>query len=98
MDKGKTIRPMKVRLYYSKTDETNCMSNILWDGKFPMSPKGFPSNHPVRIDGGTAFKKFREKYWASCFPEGDGIAFNPHKHGRSVVVSDIKAIFGWEVE
>jgi len=69
MDKGKTIRPMKVRLYYSKTDETNCMSNILWDGKFPMSPKGFPSNHPVRIDGGTAFKKFREKYWASCFPE-----------------------------
>ena len=44
-------------------------------------------------------RAFRERgYWASCFPEGDGITMKT-KRGQKAeqVAQDIREVFGWEV-
>lgn len=85
-----------------------CHSNILWSGKFPMRNGRFPNNHPcavtsdrVAMEMGSAsnIEAFRERgYWASCFPEGDGIVFSPEKEqSREQVEADIRECFGWDV-
>jgi len=84
--------------------------NILWEGLFPMRAGAFPRNHPCYAPGevragdvqfGTsdALQTFRERgYWASCFPEGDGITMKAEKEQTpEQVVQDIKECFGWEV-
>lgn len=89
-----------------------CYSNIIWDGRYPMRHGKFPENHPCSDSGDAAFTgaseskpsagnigKFRERgYWASCFPEGDGITFEPLKEqSREQVLTDIHECFGWEL-
>lgn len=82
------------------------LGNIMFAGRWPMKGGEFPKDHPV---GGTAhvgtelgtgpnIQRFRELgYWASCFPEGDGICFKPLKgQANDQVRADIKAAFGWE--
>ena len=83
------------------------MGNIMWPVKAPGRYGKFPPNHPV---GGTVFgegsqggqsdgmTKFRERgYWASCFPEGDGITWQP-MNGQSdeQCLIDIRECFGWD--
>lgn len=86
--------------------------NILWDGKWPMRNGLFPSTHPVGNRGkhnlsnarselgeSTAMLVFRDRgYWASCFPEGDGITMSTER-GQTAeqVAQDIRECFGWEV-
>jgi hypothetical protein len=89
-----------------------CSSNILWAPAVPMRGGIFPSSHPAAPgdkfgeglkDGqlGTSDKMmaFRERgYWASCFPEGDGITLDPQKdQPPEKVVQDIREVFGWSV-
>lgn len=74
---------------------------------FAGSNGKFPPNHPV---GGSVFgegsqggdgeniRRFREMgYWASCFPEGDGIAWKPlNGQDDAQCLSDIREAFGWD--
>lgn len=71
----------------------------------------FPPDHPVGgnvygeglqggLQGGSGenIERFRALgYWASCFPEGDGITWAP-LNGQSdeQCMADIKAAFGWD--
>lgn len=74
--------------------------------KYVMRAGKFPPNHPVGggdagdAQGGTGdnIKAFRALgYWASCFPEGDGITWKP-LNGQSdeQCMADIKLVFGWD--
>lgn len=82
--------------------------NILWSGRWPMRGGVFPKGHPVGggsegpIEFGTGenIKRFRALgYWASCFPEGDGIVFETaREQSIEQVVADVRAAFGWFVE
>jgi hypothetical protein len=82
--------------------------NILWatqpggriPPRFPMRAGAFPPNHPVQAAPAGALDLFRSQgYWASCFPEGDGITFRPNDPERALalVIAEIEAMFGWEV-
>lgn len=91
-----------------------CYGNILWKGKFEMRAGKFPPNHPVgggtavkkdplefstQFGSSSTLDAFRARgYFASCFPEGDGITFS-HEDERSVghVETDVAECFGWEV-
>lgn len=69
----------------------------------------FPKDHPVAPNGsayggnaaqiGTSdvLTKFRERgYWASCFPEGDGITWQPiNGQDDDQCLRDIRECFGW---
>jgi hypothetical protein len=49
--------------------------------------------------GSTALDKFRMRgYWASCFPEGDGITIDVGDRSEAQVVADIAECFGWQIE
>lgn len=85
-----------------------CHGNILWQGRWPMSGGKFPLGHPCgngHEPGGLDFgsseglKEFRSRgYWASCFPEGDGITFKPERgQSNKQVRQDVAECFGWEV-
>lgn len=78
--------------------------------RFAMRAGKFPANHPVggigfgdeqgQCGDGESIKRFRELgYWASCFPEGDGITWKP-LNGQSdeQCMADIKAAFGWDAK
>lgn len=91
----------------------NCHGNILWQGKYPMRGGVFPHSHPLGIDSkdykvvqnngqfhsAPPLEAFRQRgYWASCFPEGDGITMTCLKRqGIEQVKTDIAECFGWEV-
>lgn len=76
--------------------------------RFAMRAGVFPSTHPVGGNGigdeqgqcgdGENIKRFRALgYWASCFPEGDGITWRPlNGQGDEQCMADIKAAFGWD--
>jgi hypothetical protein len=79
-----------------------CMGNIMWPGAFPMRYGVFPAGHP--IGGGSqltqrhaGLQAFRERgYWASCFPEGDGITWQPLvEKTDEQCITDIRECFGW---
>lgn len=76
--------------------------------KWAMRGGKFPPGHPFPGDSasdasaqdgrGATLEAFRALgYWASCFPEGDGITWNP-LNGQSdeQCMADIKACFGWD--
>lgn len=82
--------------------------NIMWPGRFPMRHGVFPQDHPAapgrRIFGGEIgdtgqMQAFRARgYWASCFPEGDGITMKVERgQTPEQVAADIRAVFGWDV-
>lgn len=73
----------------------------------------FTPNHPAAPGGNTmgssaggaqsgdspALHAFRERgYWASCFPEGDGITWRPlNGQNDDQCLADIRECFGWDV-
>lgn len=76
--------------------------------RFAMRSGRFPSTHPVapgdgrsneRAEMGTsaALDAFRARgYWASCFPEGDGITWKPEREQSDAqCLTDIRECFGW---
>lgn len=84
-----------------------CNGNIMWQGKFPMSYGVFPKDHPVspgkaRLENNYSengnsecMQKFRALgYWASCFPEGDGIVFK-HEETKTdeQLMADVRECF-----
>ena len=85
------------------------MGNIIWPGSFPMYGGKFPKAHPVggeydyssgQYGKSSGMDAFRERgYWASCFPEGDGITWEP-KLGQSdeKCLADIRECFGWTAD
>jgi hypothetical protein len=87
--------------------------NIVFPHAWPMRSGKFQKPHPCHENPNPVvfsragqplsddpLGKFRALgYMASCFPEGDGIAFDPPAGRASPqVVQDIKDCFGWEVE
>jgi hypothetical protein len=78
--------------------------------KFRMIGGRFPSDHPVggtrcandpsQLGSGEAIDAFRERgYWASCFPEGDGITWKPLREQTDEQCrKDIQECFGWLIE
>ena len=102
---------MKVRYRHYRPGVAH--GNILWAGKWPMYGGVFPPAHPVgnrpkglhssneRAEMGesTAMLEFRGRgYWASCFPEGDGITLTPERdQDAETVARDIRECFGWDV-
>ena len=94
---------MKVKVYPYK--EKLGMGNIMWDGpRFEMRYGKFPKEHPVgggfrdagdQCGSGASIKAFRALgYWASCFPEGDGITWKPlNGQGAAQCMADIKSAF-----
>ena len=76
--------------------------------KFAMNGGKFPKDHPVgggsdtacQMGTGENIQRFRARgYWASCFPEGDGITWKP-LNGQSddQCLADIVTAFGWDVK
>lgn len=99
---------MKVQVYPFRDKVSS--GNIIWASRFPMRGGKFPASHPCgtsegawdggQIGDGDNIKAFRARgYWASCFPEGDGITWKP-MNGQSdeQAVQDIRECFGWEIE
>jgi hypothetical protein len=99
---------MKV-YYYHTIPRGN--ANIYWKGFYPARGHLFPADHPAApnspVFGGLtdqcgssdSLLRFRALgYWASCFPDGDGITLNPLE-GRDAekVAQDIRDCFGWDV-
>ena len=96
---------MKVKVYPYRHKVG--MGNILWQEKHPMRNGRFPPDHPVggkfagvAVRGSSALTQFRERgYWASCFPEGDGITWKPlNGQSDAQCLADIAECFGWELE
>jgi hypothetical protein len=85
--------------------------------RYSMQAGKFPQNHPcapfddpapensMQMGGSKKLNAFRARgYWASCFPEGDGITLywwdKPEEFGAKTeaqVKQDIRECFGWEV-
>lgn len=99
---------MKIKLLVGRKGV--CYWNILWDGRFRLNSPDHPcylskSKTVFKFDGeppidDSPLSQFRERgYWASCFPEGDGISFAPNDESvtREQVAKDIKECFGFEV-
>lgn len=79
------------------------VSRFAGRGKFtsdhPCCPNGGGSNDQGEFGNSESLSKFRRLgYWASCFPEGDGITMRCLKgQEATTVIADIKECFGWEV-
>lgn len=86
------------------------VANILWNGRWPMRGGLFPKGHPVgggdiggdpcsQYGDNPAMTAFRSRgYWASCFPEGDGITIRvPEGRTKAEVMRDITECFGWKI-
>lgn len=88
--------------------------NIIWDGQYKARPRGqFLQPHPCHANPRpTVFSREEQPasddplgrfralgYLASCFPEGDGISFDPPP-GRTheQQVADVTECFGFEVQ
>lgn len=84
--------------------------NLKWAGKWPMKRGYFPKGHPAAGNGssddamqhGTSpeLLAFRARgYWASCFPEGDGITWQPlNGQDDDQALADVRACWPeWRV-
>lgn len=89
-----------------------CAGNIIWTPAVPMRGGRFPASHPAapgckfgmgpgdgQVGMSEKMQAFRERgYWASCFPEGDGITLDAKSdQPPEKVVQDITDVFGWTV-
>jgi len=90
---------MKIR-YIHETDLGNghrAMANIMWQGTWPKRKGDFPPGHPCIVNA-AGLEAFRARgYWASPFPEGDGLTMDPKGRTAAEVIADIEQCFGWEV-
>lgn len=74
--------------------------------RFAMNHGKFPKDHPVgggsndldQMGGGPTIEAFRARgYWASCFPEGDGMCWKPlNGQNDAQCLTDIRECFGWD--
>jgi hypothetical protein len=87
--------------YYHQSKEPNIYGNIMWEKSLGQSD----STHPVSSIGANEtdhpLEKFRALgYFASCFPEGDGIAIEDLSGCKTPeeVATDIETCFGWSVK
>lgn len=100
---------MKVKYTHENPGSWN--GNIMWPGEYEARGGIFPTDHPcaagTKVFAGNDYqagdsetlRSFRERgYWASCFPEGDGITLRC-KNGQCEddVIKDIEQVFGWKV-
>lgn len=79
------------------SEDTHCTAKILWRNRHPMRGGKFPLGHPVSSEMMVSFRS--RGYWASCYPEGDGITFyrlDGPKDDRQVI-KDIEECFGFTV-
>lgn len=80
------------------------------NGKFPVTHPCAPFDedaprNSLQMGGSKRLTAFRQRgYWASCFPEGDGITLKwwedvpePSDKTAEEVVKDIRDCFGWDV-
>lgn len=85
---------MKIKYCHQKE---NFYGNIFWDKNIKLENLINDTN----IDFRSQLEKFRALgYYASCYPEGDGIAISDNTGTKTAdnVSSEISKIFGWEVE
>ena len=86
------------------------MGNLRWLGTFPMKGGNFPREHPAagvlcgfetnELGWSPPLEAFRARgYWASCFPEGDGVTWKPLSgQDDTQAMADVVACFPkWEV-
>jgi hypothetical protein len=78
--------------------------------KYAMRAGKWPANHPVggtqhatdasQGGSGASIDAFRSRgYWASCFPEGDGITWKPlNGQPDDQCMTDIRECFGWDAK
>lgn len=99
-----TDERLKVRVFPYR--EKLCHGNIMWETPRRMRAGKFPPNHPVggefmssrgnsQCGDSDAINAFRDRgYWASCFPEGDGITWKPlNNQTDSQCLADIRECF-----
>jgi hypothetical protein len=75
------------------------LGNIMWPKSLGTSNKTHPVTS-VGCDADSPLGKFRALgYFASCFPEGDGITMKDESGEKSAndVAEDIRRCFGWDV-
>ena len=84
--------------------------NLLWDAANPMRGGKFPPSHPLATNPepmtigrpeptDDPLGKFRAMgYWASCFPEGDGLCFDaPEGVTFEQMIADVRTCFPWRI-
>lgn len=100
---------LKVKVFPYR--EKLCHGNITWDSRHQMRGGKFPASHPVggqfsssrgdsQCGDSEAINAFRDRgYWASCFPEGDGITWKPRQgQDDAQCLKDIQECFPtWDV-
>lgn len=76
--------------------------------QYAMRGGKFPPDHPAcpgavsyatsQMGDSEKMAAFRERgYWASCFPEGDGITWKPERcQSDEQCMADIRDCFGWD--
>jgi len=98
----------QVKVYEGR--EGLCYWNIIWTGKYPQrcgkwhghpcegNPEPLVFSREGQPESDDPLGKFRARgYLASCFPEGDGIAFEPPENVTvEQVCRDIECCFGWK--
>ena len=91
-------------IIWAERDQGNAYYRV---SKWAMRGGKFPPGHPVgggsnpassECGDGPKIVAFRERgYWASCFPEGDGITWRPlNGQDDEKCMADIKECFGWD--
>lgn len=109
-DDGGPTETMTVR--YIHGEKGRWAGGVLWSERAPARNGVFPHNHPCaagtpvfgaagngQCGEGEKLNAFRELgYWASCFPEGDGITLDAVlNQPPAQVIADIEQVFGWRV-
>jgi hypothetical protein len=108
-------RLSSANIIWSERDQGDSYSPT---SRFAMRAGKFPPTHPCapfddssplggssQIGSSKRLTAFRERgYWASCFPEGDGITLKwwddfsaPSEKTPEQVMQDIRECFGWKV-
>jgi len=84
--------------------------NLMWSPEHRMRGGKFPASHPLSANPepmtigrptptDDPLGKFRALgYWASCFPEGDGLCFDaPEGVSFEQIIEDVRACFPWRI-
>lgn len=88
---------MKIDYYHQKE---NMYGNIMWDKNLGENESTHPVNSIEKNTETHPLEMFRSLgYFASCFPEGDGIAIKEETEQKTpgMVADDIISCFGWDV-
>lgn len=88
---------MKVDYYHQRE---NIYGNIMWDKELGQSDETHPIKSMPTKNGEHPIETFTNLgYFASCFPEGDGIVIQDKSNTKTagMVADDIIKCFGWDV-